>query len=856
MYRLRTFGRLTLESDGARVAELNVQRKSLALLAVLARSGEAGIGREKLMALLWPDSDMDRARGALKQMLHAIRRLLDTPDVITGTSELVLDRKILSSDVAEFNEALTRGDLEGAVSLYAGPFLDAVHIDRAPEFSRWQDGERAELMRSYVDALERLARAADESGRREDAVRWWRQLSAADPLRSRGTVGLMRSLEAAGDRAGALRLAEQHQALLREELEADPDADVAALAARLRSTSSTSVAEPKPPVKSGHDAEAKLESGGPHVSKGKSNKFLVGTAAAVAVLAIAAFLFTRKSAETPAPRSSNRIVVAMFANQTGDSTLDPIRLLAADWMTRAIARTPSVDVLYPGVLYAQGRTADGLPVLPMDLARNNGAQLAIAGNYYLAHDTLFFSASLIDVETGKVLRVLDPVRAVRSEPIPAIEELRKQTSVALESMLDARVSEFVTSASRLPRFDAYREFIVAEDHHWRGEVLTALPHFARALELDSLFMLAAARMIATAAQAGRCDMVDSLAREFSGRLNELSAIERPTFGRAVARCDGDWEAAIRHDRERAPLQPRSPLLQWLLATALRQANRPAEALAILSTFDPARDIGWLTPPRRLFFWREIASSQHAIGDYRGERKTADDIARDNPGQTAALYFKARSLAGANNPRAALAVMEEFDGLEARATAAASMGLPVVRVTSPGWTKYNISEELLAHGHKSEAIAAARRSMEWLASRPDSLRNTPNHRLLQARALAMIGDYAAAEDIVSEFLRDDPRHVNYRAFLGVLAARRGNFAKAREMAAALAAEGHGDRSERARTLGRAQISAAMGNDEEAISLLRAIPHLSHPDDFQLFHSDPAFHELRDNERFQAFVRPRG
>ena len=120
---------------------------------------------------------------------------------------------------------------------------------------------------------------------------------------------------------------------------------------------------------------------------------------------------------------------------------------------------------------------------------------------------------------------------------------------------------------------------------------------------------------------------------------------------------------------------------------------------------------------------------------------------------------------------------------------------------------------------------------------------------------MTGDYAEAEHIVSELLRGDPQRISYQATAGVLAARRGNLVKAREIAASLEIT-RGDRSERARTLGRAQIAAVMGNSGEAISLLNSIPHRSHPDDVQLFHNDPAFNALHGNAEFEAFVRPRG
>ena len=200
MLRLRTFGGMTLERDGVRLDEIGAQRKVLALLAVLASVGDAGIGRERLMVLLWAESDMERARGSLKQMLHTLRRQLG-PDIVTRTSELQLNRQALSSDVADFLDAIATGDLEQAVQSYRGPFLDGVYIERAPDFGRWQDGQRAELQRIYMDALADLARKAGAEGRHQDAVTWWLCCREADPLRASSVLSLMIALEQASNRA-------------------------------------------------------------------------------------------------------------------------------------------------------------------------------------------------------------------------------------------------------------------------------------------------------------------------------------------------------------------------------------------------------------------------------------------------------------------------------------------------------------------------------------------------------------------------------------------------------------------------------------------------------------------------------
>jgi TolB-like protein/DNA-binding SARP family transcriptional activator/Tfp pilus assembly protein PilF len=234
MFQLRTFGGLALHQDGAPLDQANAQRKVLALLTVLAAAGAAGMGREKVMLLLWPESDTGRARGALKQMLHILRRQLGSPDAILGTTELRLNPQYVESDVAGFRAALGAGDLEGAVSLYDGAFLDGVHVDGAPEFHAWAEQQRAELEGRFREGLDRLARSAEARGDVDRAIAWWRRLQAADPLNGRVALCLMEALEASGDRAAALRHARIHETLLREEWGLEPDPAVAALAARLR----------------------------------------------------------------------------------------------------------------------------------------------------------------------------------------------------------------------------------------------------------------------------------------------------------------------------------------------------------------------------------------------------------------------------------------------------------------------------------------------------------------------------------------------------------------------------------------------------------------------------------------------
>src|SRR5687768_9098026 len=212
MVRLRTLGGLIVEADGRLVTGTAVQRRRLALLALLASSTPRGMSRDKIAALLWPESDADRARNVLSQAVFAIRRDFGQDAVIgSAGTELRLDTTIVTCDRCDFEAALARGDLEQGVELYVGPFLDGFHIPDAPEFERWADSERAHLARRHADALESLASGASARGDVHGAVSWWRRLAALDPTSSRVALGLMHALATTGDRAGALQYARLHE---------------------------------------------------------------------------------------------------------------------------------------------------------------------------------------------------------------------------------------------------------------------------------------------------------------------------------------------------------------------------------------------------------------------------------------------------------------------------------------------------------------------------------------------------------------------------------------------------------------------------------------------------------------------
>ncbi|HEU5049238.1 MAG TPA: BTAD domain-containing putative transcriptional regulator, partial [Gemmatimonadales bacterium] len=232
MLSLKLLGGASVERSGTPVAGRAARGHRLALLALLARGRP--LSRDRILALLFPESDTDRGRRALSDTLYLLRSALGEDVLLVTGDDLRLNPERVASDVGEFERLLGEDRLEAAVAAYAGPFLDGFHLADSAEFEQWVDGERDRLAARFAEALERLAETGERASEWGAAVGWWRRRAALEPGNGRVALRLMLALASAGDRAGALQHARVHAALLREEYDADPDPELVALTERLR----------------------------------------------------------------------------------------------------------------------------------------------------------------------------------------------------------------------------------------------------------------------------------------------------------------------------------------------------------------------------------------------------------------------------------------------------------------------------------------------------------------------------------------------------------------------------------------------------------------------------------------------
>ncbi|HUF31458.1 MAG TPA: BTAD domain-containing putative transcriptional regulator [Gemmatimonadaceae bacterium] len=492
LFSLRLFGGAVLANNDGSIAGRAVQRRRLALLALLAAAPNFTRSRDKLVGLLWPDADMEQARHLLSDSLYILHRALGKDALTAVGGDIVLDTRIVSVDVAEFRAALAASNDELAVSLYRGPFLDGVFLRDAPEFERWMEAERSELARDYTTALERLAITAQQAGDFRKAVCWWRRRAAHDPYNSHVAVALMNALAAAGDRAGAIQHGHLHATLVREELGLEPDAQVRALADRVRSEAAAAPAALVPSLRKTITPTAEPAAEKPFVQP-RSSRTSVPARVAVSAAVILVFggmiSVIRDNPATAAAERPQSVVLAAIGGP--DSTLS---LAVREAVRAELESAPGIRVVpdYAArqtlrLMTLPPTTSITLPVA-LELAQRRGATLVVTGSAARVGTGVQLIAQLVDASSGSVLATLTQRPAGDDDVLAAVTRMAQSLRArVLEAPVDTVASLPAVSTASL---DALRHYVRARQALANSDAAGAAELAEAALVHDSLFALA------------------------------------------------------------------------------------------------------------------------------------------------------------------------------------------------------------------------------------------------------------------------------------------------------------------------------------------------------------------------------
>ena len=860
-------------SDGRELSSLAAQPKRFALLAYLAVSGGTGFHRrDSLAAMFWPEMDQFAARRALRNTLYHLREALgDGVIVAQGNDAVSIDPALLTCDVTRLAEAVEAGHYKEAVDYYRGELLAGVHVATAGEaFEEWLSRERLRVTDLVLGAIRALMEAEEQAGNIVGAAFWAQRACALAPFDESWLRRGMSLLDETSDTGGALRLFETFTQRLATEFGATPSAETAALAARIRNGGDKPAAprEPAAPLRTTPsqaalapaEAVAIAPQVGPVVARrtpraSPGRRALMGTAVAAAVVFVTVLAVRATSAGRAHPAAAPiRVLVAVFENRTGDSTLQALGRMTQDWIVQGIMRTQLVDVVDPRAVFVQGAVSTGATNDPVALAHRTGAAMVVSGTYYRTGDTLLVQASVLDVSTGRIVRVVGPILSSVRAPVAALDELRSRVMTALASAVDRRAAEDL-GGGEPPMFDAYRDYVEGREAFWHGDSPHAKALLLRAAHRDTAFTAALLAAASAAANSNDCPLVDSLALALKARSRALDHADRLTLQIADARCRGRNEEMLQLALERADLAPRNSSLQMPAAAAALWANRPARALEAYGRVNPAVDLAWNPDTTHFAYWSGVAEALHLLGRHREE---LDSIDRMPPGEPLnRVLLRGSALAALSRPTAVLALLDSALVLPIETSSDIGLapytdGRPQYTKT-PGWVATWISHELMVHGDTVAARQAARRAVAWYRSRSAEERSTYEERLVVASSFEMLGEYAEAEVFARQLVAEDSTNVDFRGELAGLAAERGDTALADSLDRWLAAQPAARVSWTASAY-RARVAALLGRRDEAVARAReAFDEGIWP---RWVHQEPVLASLRDRPDFAALVAPRG
>jgi DNA-binding SARP family transcriptional activator/TolB-like protein len=475
---LRTFGGLSIEADPGDGAVPSAGPRRLAFLAVVAAAGPAGITRDRILGILWPESEEEGARHALSQTLYSLRRETGRAWT-TGTTQLRLDPAV-KTDIVQFREALNADQLERAAALYTGLFLDGFYLPGAAEFEQWVEETRSRLKQSVQKALETLARRALENGAFADAAEWWRRVGELDPYNGTYAAQRIRALIAGGANAAALTSAREYESRVRRELDVEPDPVIAELLSHLRATVQELPPATPPPAGPPARTAQNVPPLDPPVVR--SRRRVLAPAVLIAMLAIAAIAWQLNGSRVRAEGATPFLAVGAIESRDTTASASVLR----DMLATNLARVQGVRVL------ANSRLLELLPpaahatsAATSDAARRAGAREIIEGELGVSANGLVLTLRRVSLNTGLVLQGF----TVRAADLFALTD---SATAAITGDLQLDAPPDAVATVRTHSGVAYVLYEQGLRAYYGGDAPATLRLMNAALERDSTFAMAAA----------------------------------------------------------------------------------------------------------------------------------------------------------------------------------------------------------------------------------------------------------------------------------------------------------------------------------------------------------------------------
>src|SRR5262245_59803048 len=300
-------GKLSICVDGKDIEIIG--RKSRALMAYLALSETGEESRERLVGLLWSETEEEKARASLRQALHELRRALDDAGfdgLAADKLAIRIDRSRVAVDLWDIVDDAEAGHahllLLACKRPLEGLLEDLETVD--PAFRAWLLARRLALVDRVRVPLEVAMRRSGRHTQEREALA--RAIMNLDPTQEEAARVLIRARAEAGDVGAALGVYKALWDLLGEEYDVEPSKETQELVAAIKLGQPVAGPDLRPAPQSSSQAA-------PTIAAARAAEPLTQSTGAVLCIQLAGPAHDGKDAKSPA--AGCRDMVAGFATE-------------------------------------------------------------------------------------------------------------------------------------------------------------------------------------------------------------------------------------------------------------------------------------------------------------------------------------------------------------------------------------------------------------------------------------------------------------------------------------------------------------------------------------------------------------
>ena len=570
-----------------------------------------------------------------------------------------------------------------------------------------------------------------------------------------------------------------------------------------------------------------------------TSKKLFISAAIILVLTVLIFLVFAILGPGLNPR---RIAVTAFIGQTGDTLLGKTGEIVADQIALRLSQVEEVEVVpattvrqISSALDRRNRMLQGKSQA-QHIAKVTGAGTIVTGKCNLLDDTLSFQIEITDAKHGKLLVPIIESSGPIEDREGAIKTACEKVVGALAYHFDVRYGEI----RDIPpvAYEAYEEFLLGVDLMGVDSFQSAT-HFESVTKLEPDFLRPYIYLAGAYGNQGEWAKADDINSYLNQRRELLSPIERHLLDFCIARSEGNLEDSLDFIRKAEKLSPKNIISNHLVGYFAYYTNRPKECVKIHKKIKPELyeeyfSSGW---GGRVWF-QSLFHAHHMLGNYNRELKEIRRAKKYYPDE---LYeYEARALAAQGKIDKVKSIVEKIHVMTS--------------LTNQGQIMYRVASELREHGHYEAYKEIASQAVRWFESSLTENKETVNLRFQLGIALYFAERWNEAQPIFEQLSKEYPDNIQYKGYIGAIAARNGEEEKALEVSKELKnidipyIRG-------GNTFWRACIASLLGEKGQAVSLLRDALSQGRPYGPNLL-NDMDFESLRDYKPFQDLLKPKG